>query len=140
MIGRNRSTQARVLMVLMLFGMMAFDFVAMNEVDAAPVQTKLTIRQRIDSNRADCKAGGGSLAVDRTFSSGPFPILTGATTTCKGGTFDGDTCTHTQTSADCQYGKTAVPQPNALVTVPVAVDQRPATHLADGFLHLMPGR
>jgi hypothetical protein len=73
------------------------------KVNTTKVRT--SIRKRVQNNRSDCEAGGGTLTVETRPG--------GTTTTCTGGDLDGLTCTHSKKTSRCHTTLTNSPATNA---------------------------
>ena len=85
------------LVLLVLAFMLAFA----QQGSSAPVAAKGTIASRVQTQANNCTAGGGQIETSYTYSKVFSGAVTSATTTCKGGSDDGYTCTNTSTTTDC---------------------------------------
>lgn len=68
---------------------------------SAPVAAKGSIKSRVQAQTDNCTSQGGQIEVSYEYSKVFSGAVTSATTTCKGGTDDGYTCTNTSTTTDC---------------------------------------
>lgn len=88
-----------LLAFFLVFGALAVSTIAVPQLEAAPISTNVSIRDRIQRQTDNCNNGGGTIeVVTSPRAGGP---ITSATTTCKGGLGDGTTCTNTLSTVNC---------------------------------------
>lgn len=126
----TRTTRISIglLALVLVFGAIAASTIAVPQLEAKPISTKVSMNKRLKLQEENCTTGGGKYEVTSTTTSnnGPLVTTTSVTNKCTGGALDGLTCINTLKTMDCSTPLLRPTLPPLFAGLPDAADPNAA--------------